>query len=344
MPVGRHHRSVSVNRNASAIANPASTTTVFSQAMAPTDLRLNPQAVRLADVLRAHCPYDGRFALGVPGVFAVRISRVYAEPVYAAQRPVLCIVAQGSKRLILGPEIYAYDASTMLVVSVDLPAASQVMQASPAEPYLGLILALDPPHIAELVLKTYPQGMPRAAQAGRGVFVSPLEPHIRDAAIRLIELGGQSTDVALLAPLVVDEILIRLLRSPLGLRLAQVGLTDSTTHKVATALTWLRANFTQPIHVEELANLAHMSLSAFYQAFQAVTSMSPLQYQKTLRLQEARRLMLSSVMDAASAGHQVGYLSASQFGREYARFFGQSPARDIARLIEQGEGQAAPTP
>ena len=126
--------------------------------------------------------------------------------------------------------------------------------------------------------------------------------------------------------------------------MAQVGLTDSTTHKVATALTWLRANFTQPMHVEELANLAHMSLSAFYQAFQAVTSMSPLQYQKALRLQEARRLMMSSVMDAASAGQQVGYLSASQFGREYARFFGQSPARDIARLVEQGAGQAVSTP
>lgn len=311
----------------------------------PTVLPNNDsQAARLASLIRTQCPYDGRFALGVPDVFAARISRVYEEPVYSAQRPVLCIVAQGSKRLILGTEIFNYDASTMLVVSVDLPAASQVMQASPAEPYLGLILALDPQRIADLALKVYPEGLPRTVAVGRGVFVSPIEPPIRDAAIRLIELGGQSTDVALLAPLVVDEILIRLLRSPLGPRLAQVGLADSTTHRVAHALTWLRANFAQPMRVAELADLAHMSQSAFYQAFQVVTSMTPLQYQKALRLQEARRLMLSSVMDAAGAGRQVGYLSASQFGREYARFFGQSPARDIARLMEQGAGQAAPTP
>jgi len=140
---------------------------------------------------------------------------------------------------------------------------------------------------------------------------------------------------------VIDEILIRLLRSPLGLRLAQIGLDESATHRVTTALVWLRANFAQPMRVAELADLAHMSLSAFHQSFRAVTSMSPLQYQKALRLQEARRLMLSSVMDAASAGRQVGYLSASQFGREYARFFGQTPARDIARLAEQAVTRAA---
>jgi len=297
----------------------------------------DPQQTRLTELIRAHCPYDGRFALGVTGAYVVRVSRVYAEPVYAAQRPVLCIVAQGSKHLILGPEIYAYDASTLLVVSVDVPAASQVMRASPAEPYLGLILSLDPARVADLALKVYPEGLPRAVPADRGVFVGPLDAPIRDAAIRLIELGGQPSDVALLAPLVVDEILIRLLRSPLGGRLAQVGLAESTTHKVAAAIAWMRTNFTQPMRVEELAALSHMSVSAFHQAFRTVTAMSPLQYQKALRLQEARRLMLSSMIDAAGAGRQVGYLSASQFGREYARFFGQTPARDIARLAEQAQ-------
>jgi AraC-like DNA-binding protein len=298
----------------------------------------------LAGLIGAHCPFDGPFSLGVPGVHATRFSRPFSEPVYSAQRPVLCIVAQGVKRLILGPEIYTYDSSSMLIVSVDLPAASQVMQASPAEPYLGLIFGLDPLRVAELTLKVYPQGLPRAATAGRGVFVSPLDPHILDAAIRLIELGTQPQDVALLAPLVVDEILIRLLRSPLGMRLAQIGLTESSTHKVATAIAWLRAHYAQPMRTEELAALVHMSVSAFHRYFRAVTSMSPLQFQKALRLQEARRLMLSSMTDAASAGRQVGYLSASQFGREYARFFGQTPARDVARLLARnpiGVGAAA---
>ncbi len=335
MQVNRRHRSISARGSANAPSSPVGRS-VEPQSPVSITRPVDPQATRLAALIRAHCPYDGRFSLGVPGAHVTRFSHAFSEPVYSAQRPVLCIVAQGSKRLILGPEIYTYDASTMLVVSVDLPAASQVMQASPAEPYLGLILSLDPGRVAELVLKVYPQGLSRVVQAGRGVFVCPIEPHILDAAIRLIELGGQSTDVALLAPLVVDEILIRLLRSPLGPRLAQVGLAESNMHKVTSALAWLRANFAQPMRVEELADLAHMSVSAFHQSFRVVTSMSPLQYQKALRLQEARRLMLSSVMDAASAGRQVGYLSASQFGREYARFFGQSPARDIARLTEQG--------
>lgn len=338
MQVDRRHRTTSARASASV---PSSASLLPEESPNSANPAVDPQVARLAALIHACCPHDGRFALGVPGAHVTRFSSAFSEPVYSAQRPVLCIVAQGSKRLILGPDIYTYDSSTMLVVSVDLPAASQVIQASPAEPYLGLILSLDPQHVADLVLKVYPQGLPRVAQAGRGVFVSPIDTHSLNAAIRLIELGGQSTDVALLAPLVIDEILIRLLRSPLGLRLAQIGLDESATHRVTTALVWLRANFAQPMRVAELADLAHMSLSAFHQSFRAVTSMSPLQYQKALRLQEARRLMLSSVMDAASAGRQVGYLSASQFGREYARFFGQTPARDIARLAEQAVTRAA---
>jgi transcriptional regulator GlxA family with amidase domain len=159
---------------------------------------------------------------------------------------------------------------------------------------------------------------------------------IVNAATRLVELMAQPGDAELLAPLVVDEILIRLLRGPIGVRVAQIGLADSGLHGVAKAVSWLRTNYSQHMKVEELAELAHMSVSSFHQHFKSVTSMSPLQYQKVLRLQEARRLMLSAMMDASTACWRVGYLSASQFSREYSRFFGSAPTRDIARLREQG--------
>ncbi|HUX49165.1 MAG TPA: helix-turn-helix domain-containing protein, partial [Spirochaetia bacterium] len=153
-------------------------------------------------------------------------------------------------------------------------------------------------------------------------------------ATRLLELMSHPSDAELLAPLVIDEILIRLLRSPVGLRVAQVGIVDSGVQGIAKAISWLRSNFSQPVKIEQLAELANMSDSTFHQHFKAITSMSPLQYQKTLRLQEARRLMLSTIMDAGNASRQVGYLSASQFSREYGRFFGSAPTADIARLRE----------
>jgi len=147
---------------------------------------------------------------------------------------------------------------------------------------------------------------------------------------------AQPDDLEFIAPLVIDEVLIRLLRSPAGVRVARIGVEDSSANGIAKAVSWLRANYPQPIKVEELAELAHMSVSSFHQHFKSVTSMSPVQYQKVLRLQQARRLMLSTMMDATDASRHVGYLSASQFSREYGRFFGNAPTRDIARLREQG--------
>jgi AraC-like DNA-binding protein len=247
----------------------------------------------------------------------------------------LCIVAQGAKSVTLGPEVYEYDASRMLIFSVDMPVAARVTRASRFEPYLGLRLDLDPQKIAELLLKVYPNGLVQV-QASRGVYSCQANASIVNAATRLIELMAQPEDGELLAPLVVDEILIRLLRSPAGGRVAQIGLTDSSTQRIANAVTWLRSNFSQPMRVEELARLAHMSVSSFHQHFKSVTSMSPLHYQKVLRLQEARRLMLSAMMDAGTASRQVGYLSASQFSRDYSRLFGSAPIKDIGRLREQG--------
>lgn len=290
---------------------------------------------RLARLLAAHAPYDGAFALRVPGVHVVRRSRPYREMVRATVTPALCIVAQGAKIVMLGREVYAYDASRMIAYAVDLPVAGQIVRASQSEPFLALKLHLDPYKIAELALKVFPHGVP-SPQDNRGVFVGQATTAIVDAAARLVELMAQPADAELLAPLVVDEILIRLLRSAIGPRVAQIGQNESSVQRVAKAVTWVRTNFAQPMAVEALADLAHMSQSSFHQHFKAVTSMSPLQYQKVLRLHEARRLMLSRMMDAGSAGRQVGYLSASQFSREYTRLFGSAPTRDIARLRQDG--------
>jgi AraC-like DNA-binding protein len=249
--------------------------------------------------------------------------------------PALCIVAQGAKAVMLGREVYSYDASRMAAYAVDLPIAGQVIRASQREPFLVLVLKLDPYKIAELTLRVYPHGVPRP-QDSRAVIVGQATTAIVDAAAHLVELMAQPADAELLAPLVVDEILIRLLRSPIGPRVAQIGQQESGVQRVAKAVLWLREHFAQPMTLEHLADLVHMSVSSFHQHFKAVTSMTPLQYQKVLRLQEARHLMLSRMLDAGSAGRQVGYLSASQFSREYARLFGSAPTRDVAKLRQEG--------
>jgi AraC-like DNA-binding protein len=289
---------------------------------------------RLADLLRAQAPCDGSFDLRIPGVHVTRTSRVHKELVHGVLRPSLCVVGQGAKRVMLGQEIYEYDASRMLVYSVDVPVAAQVTQARATEPFLGLRVDLDPGRIAELVPKVYPQGLPRG-QDGRAICVDRVDERVLNAMVRLMELAGQPGEADLLAPLVLDEILIRLLRSPLGPRVALIGQEESRIQRVAQAVTWVRTHFDQPLDVERLATLVHMSPSSFHQHFKVVTSMSPLQYQKALRLQEARRLMLMTQLDAGTAGRRVGYQSPSQFSREYGRYFGSAPTRDIARLREQ---------
>jgi len=290
-----------------------------------------PDTTELARLITAYAPHDGSFDLRIPGLTVSRASRTNTECAHALRLPSLCFIAQGAKTVIVGDEVYEYDASRMLVFSVALPVAAQVTQASYSEPYLALRLDLDPHNIAELVLKVYPRGVP-PVQERSAVYVTQVDLSIVNAATRLMECLAQPGDAELLAPLIVDEILIRLLRSPIGVRVAQMGFAESSLHRVAKAISWLRANFSQPMKVEELAELVHMSVSSFHKHFKSITSMSPLHYQKVLRLQEARRLMLSAMMDAGTAGQRVGYLSASQFSREYSRFFGSAPTKDIARL------------
>jgi AraC-like DNA-binding protein len=287
----------------------------------------------LAKLIAALAPYDGSVDLRGAGVHAIRLSRSNDEPVHYVQPSSLCMVAQGAKIVMIGEDTYGYEAGQMALYSIDVPMAGRVTRASVSDPYLLLMIDLDAEKITELALKVFPHGLPQARDT-RSLYVGEADPYLIDAATRLVELMAQPADAELLAPLVRDEILIRLLRSPMGPRVAQIGQAGSSVQRVARAVTWLRTHFDRAANIEELAALVNMSVTSFHRQFRAVTGMSPLQYQKTLRLQEARRLMLTSMMDAGAAGRRVGYASASQFSREYSRFFGSAPAKDVNRLRE----------
>lgn len=237
--------------------------------------------------------------------------------------------------MMLGKDVLEYDPSRMLVLGVDLPIAGQVTRASHSEPYLGFILQLDPERIAGLAARVYRDGIPKPTDIG-AFYVGKTTTGIVDAVTRLLNLLTRPEEADLLGPLVIDEILIRLLQTPIGVRVAQIGKPTSGVRRIAQAVTWIRTHFAQSVTVAQVAASVSMSESSLYEQFKAVTSLSPLQYQKVLRLHEARRLMLFQKMNARDAGQQVGYLSPSQFSREYSRYFGLAPAKDITQLSSQG--------
>ena len=298
---------------------------------APSPLALR----RLATLLASYTPHDGAFHLRLPGTHAVRLSQMTGEAMHALMGPAVCVAAQGAKVIMLGRDVLEYDPAHFLVLAVDLPVTSQVTRATRKDPYLGFVLELDATRVAELAARVYPRGIPKASDS-RGLYVGRTTDAIVDAVTRLLELMAHPEDADLLGPLVIDEILLRLMKTSVGVRVAQMGHPKSGVQRIAEAASWIRANFAQPVTVDEMAASIHMSASSFHQRFKAVTSMSPLQYQKVLRLHEARRLMLFQDMDANDACRRVGYLSPSQFSREYARFFGSAPIKDIARLREEG--------
>ena len=298
---------------------------------------------RLANLLASFAAHDGIFPLRLPGTYAIRLSRTTTEASYSTLGPAVCVAAQGAKAIMLGRDVLEYDPTHLLVFALDLPVSSQVTRASRKDPYLGFTLEMDPARVAELARRVYPRGVPKADDS-RGLYVGRSTDAIVDAVSRLLELMAQPDDADLIGPLVVDEIVIRLLRTSVGRRVAQIGQSKSRMHRVAEAASWIRSHFDQPVTVDEMAASVRMSGSSFHQRFKTVTSMSPLQYQKVLRLHEARRLMLFQGMDASDACRRVGYLSASQFSREYARFFGSAPTRDVARLRDQGFGSADSAP
>ncbi|NOU98699.1 AraC family transcriptional regulator [Paenibacillus planticolens] len=292
------------------------------------------ETVRLANLISGKAPYDGSFSQRIPGLSVSRFSRANEDDVKTFDLPSMLIVAQGAKTVTVRHEVYRFHQSQILLLPVALPIALKVTHASHFEPYLSVKLVLDPQKIAELALRIYPQGVP-AATKWNGGYILNADVGMINAAARLVECVTNASDAELLGPLVMDEILIRVLRSPIGARIAELGYAGSEAHSVTKAIAWLRNNFTLQMKVAELAEMVHMSESTFRVHFKSLTSMSPLQYQKALRLHEARRLMVSESMDATTACYLVGYASPSQFSRDYSRLFGSPPKRDVAGLRQE---------
>jgi len=259
------------------------------------------------------------------------------EPESYMLAPSVCLIGQGRKRLFLGEAAYVYDAHRFLITSVDLPVVTHIIEASADKPYLGLTMELDLRVIAQLMLNDErPPG--RASNDRLGVAVSALSPPLLDAFNRLLDLLEHPGDIAALAPLVQQEIFYRLLTGEQGLRLRQIASAGNHGFRIARAIEWLKVNFNKPLRIEELASKVGLSTSAFHSHFRSTTAMSPLQFQKRMRLIEARRLMLTEQIDASRAAFRVGYESPSQFNREYSRQFGAPPMRDIKSLIQHPTG------
>jgi AraC-like DNA-binding protein len=277
----------------------------------------------------------------IPGLMFMRLD----EPALnscSVYEPCVAVIVQGSKRVVLGDESLSYGEDRYLITSMDLPVKTALMQASPERPYLAVALRLDWRDIASLMLEMPPAATRRPEPDGRAMTTGALTAPLLEAFDRLLALLDQPADIPALAPLIRREIHYRLLAGEAGARLRQIATVDTQSHQVARAIAQLNARFAEPLRVETLARESGMSPTTFHHHFKSLTAMSPLQYQKQLRLTEARRLMLSERLDAATAAFRVGYESPSQFSREYRRMFGAPPSRDIADLRwPQPEAEAA---
>jgi AraC-like DNA-binding protein len=263
----------------------------------------------------------------------LRLSKVEtAEPDYQLAEPLLVIMAQGGKRLFLGDQVFEYRAGQCLIVTADLPVTGHFIDASPRVPSLALGVVLRPDVIAPLLLDAPAEFPARPADGWPAIATGDAGLELLDAAARLLRLLDQAADAPVLAPLARKEILWRLLTGPHGGMIRQIGLADSSLSHVSQAIRWIRGNYAEPVRISGLARLAGMSPSAFHRHFRAVTAMSPLQFQKRIRLQEARALLVARPGDVAGVGHLVGYDSPTQFSREYRRLFGAPPGQDAARL------------
>lgn len=283
----------------------------------------------LVERIASHCTKDGILE-AAPGLFLYRFSAP-TGPRHGTVEPSLCVIAQGKKEVLLGGHRYRYDAAHYLLVSAELPVVGHVPAASQERPYLALRLVLDPAVVSSVLIEA---GLleSRADGAVRAVAVSRLDANLLDAVVRLVRLIDTPSEQVVLAPLATREIVYRLLLGEQGGRLRQMALIGGRAHRIAQAIEQLRANHRKPLRIAGLARQLGMSVSGFHHNFKAVTAMSPLQFQKQVRLQEARRLLLAGDVDAARAGYRVGYDDASHFSREYKRLFGSPPRRDIERL------------
>ncbi len=284
-----------------------------------------------------------RVETAIPGLILARRDEP-SEPISILYEPRICVIAQGAKRVQLGDDAYVYDTHHFLITSVDLPTFVQVIKASQGKPYLGLVLKIDQREISLLMVDSN-LPPPRPQQSSRGMATGKVTVPLLAAFQRLIDLLDEPKNIPILAPIIEREIFYRLLVGDQGARLRQITMAGSQSNQIARAIDWLKGNFTKPLRIDDLAAQVNMSTSTFHHHFRQVTAMSPLQYQKWLRLNEARRLMLAERQDATTAAFQVGYESPSQFSREYSRLFGAPPLRDIENLrqrasSEEGIGQA----
>ena len=287
--------------------------------------------IEFAQLMERLTGRDGEHETAIPALTLYRYSQ-FAQPFHGVYKPALCLIAQGRKIVLLGDETLQYDPAHYLLSSVALPVATHILEASPQTPYLGLELDFDPQQIGAIIAETELPACFEDGEPVRGLSVGCLDAPLLDAVLRLLRLSERPQHIGALAPLIVREISYLLLVGEQGDKLRRIATLNGETRGIGAALSWLQANFSEPFRIEEIARRAHMSRSGFHSHFKAVTAMTPLQYQKQLRLQEARRLMLSEQTDAATACSRVGYESASQFSREYRRLFGEAPRRDIARL------------
>jgi AraC-like DNA-binding protein len=283
----------------------------------------------VSDIARWTTGFE-EFQTPVPGLTFYHLDKP-TEPKPGLAEPSICVIAQGAKRIHLEDETFVYDAHKYLLASVYLPTTYQVISASPDEPYLGLVLKFDMRELSQLMIDSKLPSS-RTKNIDRCMATGEVTLPLLSAFQRLVALLDEPEDIPILAPMLHREILYRLLVGEQGDRLRQIASGGSRSYQVARVIEWLKANFAQQLRIEELAGLANMSASSFHSHFRAMTSLSPLQYQKHLRLQEARRLMWAEGLDATRAAFRVGYESSSQFCREYRRLFGAPPLRDVTKL------------
>ncbi|MCY9234541.1 AraC family transcriptional regulator [Bacillus spizizenii] len=293
-------------------------------------VRIAQQQEELAKLIERYSSRDGIHKTAVPSLFFISESHA-SEPVYSVYKPSFCVIFQGEKEVLLAKERIRYSPADYLVASVNLPVAGQVIKASSDEPYLALKLEFTPSQVLEVLSdSTFQAGLKKHTK--RAMFVSKIEPALLDAVLRLASLLDTPKDISVLAPIFTKEILYRVLQGPHGHTLEQIAIEGSYTYRIQDVIEHIMKDFDKPLRIEELADIANMSVSSLHRHFKAVTAMSPIQFQKQLRLQEARRLLLMKSTDAADAAFRVGYESPSQFSREYSRMFGFPPKEDIKRL------------
>jgi AraC-like DNA-binding protein len=273
---------------------------------------------------------DGVHACAVPGLNLIRISEINMR-IPTLYNPCVCVIVQGEKQVLLENDVYKYTPSEYLSVSVDMPVIGQITKASRDKPYLCLQIDVDIRQLGELIVQTQQSKAPDS-ETGRALFVGRVGPTLGDAVLRLARLLETPNDIAPLAPMIIREIYYRLLNGEHGTTIAQLATQGSNMHRINSVIQKIKSDCAQPIRVEDMAGCAGMSVSSFHFHFKEVTGMSPLQYQKRMRLMEARRLMLTDAIDATSTAYRVGYESPSQFSREYARMFGTPPMRDVKMM------------